>query len=142
MGGDRNLSLLAANQLFSFSHSASVSLADPSQPATSSNNLLAYRPNYQNNGMGVVFLNLDGIFPCASVSHPLCGLVTVDEDGFFGSFVQASDAENNHIFSSDPTTLVSIYALALEGCPQLNSQCWPNLGDVAVMCQLPRHLCG
>ena len=127
----------------------SVSISDPSQASTSSDNLLAYRPNYtnaHNSSLGVVFLNLNGIFPCIprATRYLPCGLVSVEEDGsFFGgrSKLQTADRGNNiKVFSS--TEQLYTHGLAIEGCPQLTSSCWPTNADVGVTYQLPRQYCG
>ena len=122
---------------------ASISLSNPSQPATSSNNLLAYRPRYS--GLGVLFLNLETIFPCInSSSHlPLCGRLTFEEDGFFRGrpFIEAGDGGNHfRIFST--TENIRTYGIAVEGCPELNTTCWPSYAGISVFCLLPRDLCG
>jgi len=64
-----------------------ISIANPSQPSTSADNTLAYRPNYADyhqSGFAGVFLNLEKIFPCGSTGDktPLCSVFTYDEDGF------------------------------------------------------------
>ena len=125
-----------------------VSISDPSQAVTSSNNLVAYRPRYNDyhrSGLGAMFLNIPGIFPCmlSQSFHPLCGLLTAEEDGFNGgrSFIQASDVGNNfRIFNS--TTDIPTYGLALEGCAEFTAACWPTYAGVGIFCLLPRHLCG
>ena len=122
---------------------ASVSLSNASLPATSSNNLLAYRPHFR--GLGVLFLNLEAIFPCInSSSHfPSCGRLTFEEDGFFNgrSFIEAADAGNQfRIFST--TENIKTYGIAVEECPELNANCWPGYAGISVFCLLPRDLCG
>lgn len=131
---------------------ASFSIDDPSLPVTSSNNLLAYRPDFQDRHdsgglqLGVIFLNLNGIFPCVpSGVHIPCGLVTMEEDGFFGGryFVQAADSGNHiQIFGFTEPDFVFTYGLAVQGCSQLTADCWPSYADKGVTCQLPRQYCG
>ena len=131
--GDNNLKLQHGEL------SASVSLADPSEPATS-NNLLAYRPNYQS-GLAGVFINLEGVFPCSS-GHgvPACSRFTVEEDGFNGgkAILQAGDSGNNfNMFNS--TTYV--YGFAIQGCAEFGADCFPNWYEIRVVCLLPRLYC-
>jgi hypothetical protein len=71
--------------------SESVSVSNPALPATSSNNLLAYRPSYMytdahaGDRFGIIFLNLNGIFPCVPLGMRIpCGVVALEEDGFSG----------------------------------------------------------
>ena len=103
---------------------SSVSISDPSQASTSSDNLLAYRPwpdyaDTHNSNLGVVFFNLDSIFPCVPPATNIpCGIVLTDTDGFFSghSILQTADAGNHiRIFSS--TEDIRTYGLAIEGCP-------------------------
>ena len=123
---------------------ASISLSNPSQPATSSNKLLAYRPRYS--GLGVLFFNIEAIFPCINNSSsyfPMCGRLTLEEDGFFNgrSFIEAGDGGNHfRIFST--TENIKTYGIAVEGCPELNTTCWPGYAGISVFCLLPRDLCG
>ena len=122
---------------------ASISLSNPSRPATSSNNLLAYRPRFS--GLGALFLNIEAIFPCInSSSHfPVCGRLTFEEDRFFSRrpFIEAADRGNSfRIFST--TENIKTYGIAVEGCPELNAACWPNHAGISVFCLLPRDLCG
>ena len=124
--------------------SASISVADPSQPATSSNNLLAYRPNYSDyhsSGLAGLFINLDGVFPCnAGHGIPTCGRFTVEEDGFNKgkALLQAADGGNNFggIFGSSSTR---VYGFAFQECAE---NCIPAFYEIRVVCLLPREYCG
>ena len=121
---------------------ASVSLG--AQSATSSNNLLAYRPNYS--GLTGFFINLDGVFPCISGrawpdTPPPCSRFTYEEDGFNGgrAISQAGDMGNNfRIFSS--TEDIPTYGLAVSGCN--TNDCFPAWYAIHVVCLLPRETCG
>ena len=126
---------------------ASVSVSDPALASTSSNDLLAYRPNYDdfhngNSNLGVVFLNLNGIFPCVPpATYIPCGVVSMEEDAFNGGqvFLQAIDRGNQFlIFNS----AVFTFGIAVKGCSQLNPSCWPTWVQKGVTCQLPRQNCG
>ena len=122
-----------------------MSLADPSQSVTSADNLAAYRPRYHEyhrSNLGVLFLNIEGIFPCLS-SQVICGKLTFEEDGFFQgrAFIDAADGGNNfRIFSS--TMEIKTYGLALQDCPEINSTCWRTHASITIFCLLPREQCG
>ena len=124
-----------------------ITLSDTSQAYTSSNNRMAYRPRYadnHNSGVGVLFLNMEEIFPClkSASRNLMCGRITNEEDGFFRgkSFLQAADSGNNfRIFSS--TDNIYTYGLAVEGCAEFTSECFPDYAEVTVFCLLPRQLC-
>ena len=125
--------------------SASISLANPSQPATSSNNLLAYRPNfndYHSSGLAGIFVNLDGVFPC-SAGHdiPNCGRFTEEEDGFNKgkALLEAADDGFNfgRIIFDSPSA--SVYGFAFQGCEE---NCLPAYYSIRVVCLLPREYCG
>lgn len=106
--------------------SVNITLSNTSEAVTSSDNLLAYWPRYADHhgsGLAAVFLNLEAIFPCTSVI-PQCGVLTHEDDGFFGgrSFIQAADIGNHfRIFSS--STDIMTYGLALQDCTEFTSQC-------------------
>ena len=114
---------------------------------TSDDNLLAYRPryaDYHNSGLAVMFLNMEGIFPCtrSTPEDPQCGLLTSEEDGFLGgrSFIPAADRGNNfRIFNS--TEEIKTFGLALQGCPEWIPACVPVFTQVTVFCLLPRQQC-
>ena len=125
----------------------SITLSNTSQAVTSVDNLLAYRPryaDYHNSGLAAVFLNMEAIFSCtmSTPGDPQCGLLTFEEDGFFGgrSFVQAADRGNNfRIFNS--TEQIKTYGLALQGCSEWTPTCVPVFAQVTVFCLLPRQHC-
>ena len=126
---------------------AEVSIADPSAPSTSTNNMLAYRPNYADyhgSGLAAVFLNIDKIFPCASGQAPFCRMFTYNEEGFSKgkAILEAADTGSSfRIFSS--TANINTYGFAFQGCNQLNGAngCMPTYFDTAITCQLPRNTC-
>ena len=67
---------------------AEISVTDPSEPSTSTNNTLAYRSNVtelHQSRLAGVFLNFEEIFPCASGQFPICCTFTYEEDGFLTS---------------------------------------------------------
>jgi len=128
-----------------------LSIADASQPSTSTDNTLAYRPNfadYHQSGLAGVFLNLEKLFPCASTDdkYPLCSTFTFEEDGFRNgkAIIEAEDIGNSigfRIFSSTEDSLT--YGFAFQGCSQLNGLdgCMPKYFDMAITCQLARSAC-
>lgn len=128
---------------------ARINLANPSQSVTSANNLFAYRPrflDYHRSNLGVLFLNIEEIFPCIKSSssyNPTCGILTREEDGFFRGrpFIQAADGGNSfRVFSS--TADIKTYGLAIQGCPEITSSCWRSYASISIFCLLPRQQCG
>ena len=125
-----------------------ISIANPSQPSTSMDNMLAYRPNfadYHQSGLAGVFLNLENIFPCISDEYPICRIFTYEEDGFNNgkAIIEAEDIGNNfRVFSSTENILT--YGFAFQGCGQLNGLdgCMRKYFQTAITCQLPRESCG
>ena len=126
----------------------SIAISDASRAVTSTNNLVAYRPrfvDYHRSGLGALFLNMEGIFPClrSTSGNLMCGMLTAEEDGFFQgrSFIQAADSGNTfRVFSS--TSNIKTYGFALEGCAEFTSACFREYAAVAVFCFLPRPQCG
>ena len=146
---NRNLILYRLTTQQTLQVITSVSVSNPALRSTSSNNLLAYRPNYNdahagNSNLGVVFLNLNGIFPCVPPETRIpCGVVALEEDAFSGGqvFLQAIDRGNSfRIFSSSQNLYT--YGMAVQGCPQLTTSCWPTHVERGITCQLPRQYCG
>ena len=123
-----------------------------SHPMTSANNLIAYRPRFQprnpslQSQLGVLFFNIDGIFPCVKSIQsytPTCGLLTGDSNAFNQgrSFIQAADNGYNFpVFSS--TENIKTYGIAVAGCPELTDACWPEYTSLTIFCLLPRQHCG
>jgi hypothetical protein len=107
MNDRRELKLLAQNhttlQDSDSTELAAVSLTNPSQAMTSSNNLLAYRPrfaDYHNSNLAGVFINMEGVFPCLqslSSYGPICQVVSHEEDGFRSgkALIGAADIGNH-----------------------------------------------
>ena len=126
---------------------AEISISNPSEPSTSANNILAYRPNYADfhrSGLAAVFLNIEQIFPCASRQAPICRIFTYKEDGFRDgkAIIEAGESGNNfYIFSS--TEDIRTYGFAFQGCEKLNGTngCMPIHFNTAITCQLPRNTC-
>ena len=117
-----SVDLLTYTPQHGFQRLASVSISDPALANTSSNSLLAYRSNYNDghsgdSNLGIVFLNLNGIFPCVPPETRVpCGVVSMEEDAFSGGQVilQAIDRGNNfQIFSSTELYFYTYYRVAL-----------------------------
>ena len=124
-----------------------LTIANTNNAATSSNNLIAYRPNYSDahsSDLGVLFVNLQSQFPCLSGAniHPACSIFTSESDGFRGGkpILQAADIGNNfRIFSSNSN--LETFGFAVAGCSTFASSCVSNL-EVELVCLLPRNRCG
>ena len=117
----------------------SISINDPSAPQTSK--LLAYRPQYDDfhkSGLAGLFVKIQGLYPCTqSIPNyePVCTTFTRDEDGFRNAkrFIQAADTGGNiNVFGGD-----SVFALAVEGCPEMNEDCLHSWAQFDVVCMLP-----
>ena len=101
----------------------------PSLSNTSSDNIIAYRPNYRNvhgDTLATIFVNLEAVYPCIVTDSwsmfVSCKLFPFEDDGFLGQRVifEASDNGGDFsIFGSSVTT----YAFTVEGCTQLTSSC-------------------
>lgn len=144
MGGSRSLKLItAAGEV------ASVSLSDPSQDQTSSNNMLAYRAAYtgdlHQSGLGSILVNINEVFPCTkNVDRyaPICTIFSFEDDGFRKGkpWVQLGDIGNDvRVFSS--SKYVSTYGIAVQDCPQLNEDCLPTKQEIKVVCFLDPGVC-
>ena len=120
----------------------------PSSSSTSSNNLLAYRPRYNDfhtSGLAVVFVNIDGIFPCLTGPPgyaPICKLFTHEEDGFRNgrALIDASDGGNDFRVFGGTTT--ATYGFAFANCPEMTTSCFPLSTEHSIVCLLPRNRCG
>lgn len=119
---------------------------NPSTSSTSAKNLLAYRPNYndsQANGLAVIFVNIEGVFPCVAGTpeyYPVCKIFTYDEDGLRNgrAIVDAADCGNNiKIFGNN----LAIFAFAIAGCSTMDTECFPIYTDYSIVCLLPRSEC-
>ena len=119
-----------------------------SQNVTSSNNLLAYRPQYRdthNSSLAAIFINLEGVFPCLvplTDYHPICSVYSEDQDGFRGgkAIIGAGDSGNTfHIFSNSAN--IKTYSIAVQDCPELTPACFPIYHQISVICFLPRATC-
>jgi hypothetical protein len=89
MDGNRRLTLLNQTHLeymITLTPLANISLSNPSNSVTSSNNLLAYRPRFSdvhNSNLAAVFINMEGVFPCTqslSNYYPVCSTYSEEMD--------------------------------------------------------------
>ena len=119
-----------------------------SSVSASSNNLLAYYPNYRDahrSGIGIFFINMVEAFPCIqSLSSylPVCKVFTYEDDGFRGgrAIIEAADSGNGfRVFNG---TLKGVFAFGFTGCPELNQDCFPLYVEYLISCYLPRNRCG
>ena len=129
-----------------------LTISDPSASATSADNLVAYRPNYQDqheSEVGALFLNLDAIFPCIQPlpnPHymPSCTRMTDDEDGFLGgrAILQAGDGGNVFRIFNIGSEAIRTYGIAFAGCTQLNGTCglYEHM-SINIVCLLPQDNC-
>ena len=121
---------------------ASLSLSNPSQAATSTNNLLAYRPRHANGNLAGAFINMIGVFPCLQSSGyaPICQVFSEEEDTFRGgrALIGAADV-NSYVFSS--TNYRMVYGVAIQNCSEWTTDCFPLYHSFVVACYLPRATC-
>lgn len=122
----------------------------PSINGLSSDNILAYRPNFYDghgSNLATIFINLEAVYPCITDYHHIsCKLFPSEDDGFRRgrAIFEASDNGGNfRIFGAHSTT----YAFALEGCTQLSSRCITNIVSArfnmafTLVCFLPSSQC-
>lgn len=123
-----------------------LAISDTNNSYTSSNNLVAYRPNYQDShssNLAVLFVNLQGLFPCLSGAnfHPACSIFTSEEDGFRKGkpIIQAADIGNHfRIFSSSSN--METFGFGVAGCSTFDSSCVSSM-EVELVCLLPSSVC-
>ena len=116
---------------------ADISIVNPSNSSTSSNNLLAYRPRFSDlhdSNLAGIFLNAKEL-TCGST---LCKVLPHEGDGFNKGrqIIEAGDRGNDlEVFSS--TKYISTFGFAIVGCPEMNKSCLPDYYDVTIMCYVP-----
>lgn len=151
-GSGTQLTLAASNRITRKGNNATrlatVSLSNPSQPVTSSNNLLAYRPrfaDFHGSNLAAVFINMEGVYPCLQTLTgnylPLCQVLSEEDDGFRRgkALIGAGDSGNHfRVFS---TSSVLTYGVAIQDCPEFSTTCLPVLSSFTVACILPRTPC-
>ena len=97
---------------------AVIPLQSGRKSLTSTNNILAYRPNYSDSGLAGIFVNIEKIFPCIAKTNyvPICSIFTSEEDGFRKGkqYTELGDLGNNvKVFGKN----IATYGLAISGCP-------------------------
>ena len=115
----------------------------------STDNILAYRPNYNDrhgSNIATLFVNLEALYPCVtSYAHASCKLFPSEDDGFHGgkAIFEASDGGGNFQIFGGKNTMT--YAFAVEECTQLTSSCTnipPGFHmDFTLVCLLPSSRC-
>ena len=137
-----------STETFAGTGTTSTISISPYSNYTSSDNILAYRQNYQDphrsGNLAVIFINLGAVYPCISSFRDIsCTLLSNEDDGFHGGraiYEAADDGGNFEIFGSTPT-----FAFAFEGCTALITTC-PSIPDsflteYYLVCYLPRSRC-
>ena len=120
----------------------------PGSSSTSSNNMIAYYPNYTDahrSSLATLFVNLEALYPCVDSHNDIsCKLFPYEDDGFRGgrAILESSDDGGNfEIFGQR----IATYAFALDGCAQLDSNCYSTPSqfsmDLLLVCLLPRSQC-
>ena len=113
--------------------------------STSSDNLIAYRPNYRDrdgSNLATVFVNLEALYPCIGglANSIVCQGFT---NGLTGgrSLIQGAEIGNHfRIFSSSSSSSVATWAFGLSECTRFNTNCVSDL-ELTLVCLLPRGLC-
>ena len=113
--------------------------------STSSDNLIAYRPNYRDrdgSNLATVFLNLEALYPCIGgfANSIVCqGFTNGLTDG--RSLIQGAEIGNHfRIFSSSSNSSVATWTFGLSECTHFNTNCVSDL-ELTLACLLPRGLC-
>ncbi len=115
----------------------------PSSATTTGNNILAYRPNYRDtfrSDLATIFIHVAAVYPCATQYQQIsCKLFPNEDDGFRGgrAIFEAMDDGGNFGFSG------ATYAFAIEGCSQLNYNCYSSAVSMAftLVCLVPSSVC-
>lgn len=125
-----------------------INLGTGGASVTGANNLLAYRPRFQdrqNSGLAAFFINLEGAIPCLAPLtdyFPICRVYTDEDDGFRGGrdVIDTADIGNDiRVFSN--TNEILTYGVAIQNCPTLTTACWSAYTSLAVVCLVPRGPC-
>ena len=125
---------------------ASLTSFNPASASTSSNNLLAYRPNFSGlhgSGIGAFFVNIDALFPCLNPGAPICSVFTFEEDGFRGgrALIAAADGGNNFPVFGSASQNIASFGFGFSGCSQITLSCFGVSSEYSIVCLLPRNRC-
>lgn len=104
--------------------------------------ILAYRKKYsdkEKSELGIIFVNLEKLYPCAKTARPVCRLLPYDDDGFVKGkpVIEAEDFGNDmKIFGKN----VNTYGFGFQSCKILNGGggCLPKFYDRILACYLPK----
>ena len=139
-------------RLHTTNSSSVIFIKDPTQNVTSTDNVLAYYPNFKdrhNSGLAGIFINIEKIFPCTvhlkdkkTLIGPSCKLFTSEEDGFNGgrAIIELGDIGNAELAVVFGPS-VGLYGLAISGCPTITPECFPLWFQSEIVCMLPRSIC-
>ena len=111
---------------------------------SSGNNILAYRPNYQDefqSDLATIFIHVQAVYPCVTYYRQIsCQLLPSEDDGFRGGRVIFEAMDNGKDFRVFSGTT---YAFALEGCSQINSTCYASgyRYEFILMCLISSSVC-
>lgn len=129
---------------FSQQGSTTTISTSPNISAVDSGNILAYRPNYQDefeSNLATIFIHVEAVYPCATQYQQIsCKLFPNEDDGFLGGraiFEAMDDGSNLGEFSG------TTYAFAIEGCSQINYNCYSSTFtlEYILMCLVPSSVC-
>ena len=120
-----------------------ISISSNIHTNISSENILAYRPNYRDefeSNLGTVFVHVEAVYPCATNSRRIsCKLFPNEDDGFRGgrAIFEAMDDTNFGVFNE------TTYAFAIEGCSQINYSCYSSdfTLEYFLVCLVPSSVC-
>ena len=109
----------------------------------SGNNILAYRPNYQDvfqSNLATILIHVEAVYPCATDHQQIsCTLFPNEDDGFRGgrAIFEAMDGAGFGVFSG------TTYAFAIEGCSRIDYSCYSSdyILEFTLVCLVPSSVC-
>ena len=121
-------------------------LSDIHGNITSVNNILAYRPNYQDSfqsNLGTIFIHVEAVYPCVTQYQQIsCKLFPNEDDGFRGGRAIFEAMDNGRTFGVFNGIT---YAFAIEGCSQIDYNCYtvsPRITlTFTLVCLVPSSVC-
>ena len=131
-----------------------VDITNSSQPANGAQNIVAYRPRYQDipdlghgsgNSTAGFFIDMEKAFPCTKaignyMNNPVCKMFTNEEDGFrsYRSIIEVADAGNHiRIFSPSTHDITATYGFGVQGCAEFTESCFPTHHQLMIVCYAP-----
>ena len=120
-----------------------ISISSNIHTNISTNNILAYRPNYQDtfqSNLATIFIHIEAVYPCATDHQQIsCTLFPNEDDGFRGgrAIFEAMDGAGFGVFSG------ITYAFAIEGCSQIDYSCYSSgfTLEFTLVCLIPSSVC-